>query len=116
MATEYNITLDQGTDHKLLVTLNDNSDQAINLDGYTFAGQARITFGSPTPAFSLTFNPLNQNINKGKVWAEITAQSTASINITQRTTYVYDVEMTSPAGDKTRLFEGRITVRPEVTK
>jgi hypothetical protein len=116
MATEYNITLDQGTDHRLLLTLTDNANEPINLDGYQFAGQARTSFGAKTAAFVFTFDLLNQNTNKGKLWAKIPANSTSVLGIVARTTYVYDVEMTSPQGEKTRLFEGRIILRPEVTR
>lgn len=116
MAAEYNITLDQGTDHKLLLTLTDNSNTPINLDGYQFAGQVRTSFGVQTVSFSFTFNPLNQNTSPGKIWAQIPAPATAALSIIQRTSYVYDVEMTNILGEKTRLFQGRITVNPEVTK
>jgi hypothetical protein len=116
MATEYNLTLDQGTDLKLLLTVTDTSNNAISLDGFSFRGQAKTSFTAKTIAFNWTFDILNQENNTGKVYAIIRAQETAGLQLKDRTSYLYDVEMTDTNGDQTRLFEGKIIVRPEVTK
>ena len=116
MATEYNITLDQGTDLKLLLTVTDNSNNPINLTGFIFKGQAKTSFSAKNSSFVWSFDVLNQAVNKGKVYAIIKASETANLQIRERTAYLYDVEMTTDAGEQSRLFEGRITVRPEVTK
>lgn len=116
MATEYNITHDQGTDLNLLLTIADQNNVPLSLDGYQFKGQARTGFGVKTVAFSFDFEVLNQITNKGKMYVKILPSSTSALSITTRTTYVYDIEMTNDNGQKVRLFEGKITLRPEVTR
>lgn len=116
MATEYNITLDQGTDYRLLLTMTDAQDAPINLTGFTFRGFVKTGYAAKTASFQFNFEVLNQTNNPGKVYVVLPARTTSVINITSNTTYVYDVEMTTRVGETSRLFEGRITLRPEVSK
>ena len=116
MANSLNLSVDQGTTFARVLTLKDGSNVAIDLTGYTFRGQARAKFSDTNAAFSFTFSLRDQTSETGKVDMKILPASTASLSIIEETTYHYDVEMISGGGDITRIFEGSLTLRPEVTK
>ena len=110
MAIIANLYIDQGTDFSITVDVTDSAGEVLNLSGYTASAQIRKTYSSST--ISATF---------GTSIAEATGQVTLSLTDAQTTSlesgrYVYDLNIESSAGQKTRVIEGQAIVTPGVTR
>jgi|TARA_R110000744_G_scaffold135209_1_gene244595 hypothetical protein len=110
MAVYSNMTIDQGTDFSSAIDVTDADGDAVNLTGYTVAGQIRKTYTSST-AVNLTCAV--SNATSGIVSVALTA---AQSNAMKSGRYVYDVEITSSGGAKTRVLEGQVEITPGVTQ
>lgn len=110
MAVKANILIDQGTDYSTTIFVSDGNDVAIDITGYSFAASARKHFTSNTAYnFTLTITDGVQ----GEVTMSMNAATTANISAGR---YVYDCEMTDTSSVVTRLVEGLLTVKPQVTR
>lgn len=116
MANKLNFTHDQGSTFKRTLTFKDSDSDEIDLTGYEFKAQARTKITSADVVFEFEFTILDQTSDTGKVEMSIAANITEDLSITKSTSYVYDAEMTATNGEITRIFEGKITISPEVTK
>ena len=110
MAIISNIFIDQGSDFSLTVDVQNALGNALDLTGYTIAAQMRKTYGSTNA--SATFSTSHNGAN-GQVVMQLTDSVTAALDAGR---YVYDLNITSGAGDKTRVVEGQATVTPGVTR
>ena len=109
MATKINLIVDQGASFETTLNLTDDNDNAVPLIGYTGAGQIRKHYTSSTATnFTVTLGE-----ETGAVTLSLSANTTANM-VAGR--YVYDVEVTDAGGTVSRLFEGVVTVTPQVTK
>lgn len=112
-----NFTVYQGADFRRAMVFRDETSTLMDLTGYTFRGQARTTHASDDIEFSFTITPRTQSGGDlGYVDLHLPDTSTESLEITKRTTYVYDIEWVSPSGDVRRIMEGTVEVYPEVTR
>lgn len=116
MATTLNLTHDQGASFLRSLTIKDSSNVAINLTSYTLRGQARKKYADEAAAFSFVFTIKDQGTNPGEVDMTLAPSVTSALSIKEPTEYLYDVELVSAGGEVTRLFQGTITLSPEVTK
>jgi hypothetical protein len=111
MGAKANILIDQGSDFSTSLTVTGDDGTPTNLSGYTASGQIRKHYTSSTStnlevAFAadrstgvLTIalgRDVNENMEAGR--------------------YVYDVEITSSANNRSRLVEGLATITPQVTR
>jgi hypothetical protein len=94
--------------------------KAMDLTGYTGAGQVRKKHSSTAAAATLTvaFDPIRVNgaltlSMSDTITAAIPAGETVDSAASQ---YVWDLELTSSTGTKTRALEGNVSVSPEATK
>lgn len=110
MAVYSNITIDQGTDFSSAIDVTDADGDVVNLTGYTVKGQIRKAYTSST-AVDLTCAV--SNAAAGIISIALTA---AQSNAMKYGRYVYDVEMTSSGGAKTRVLEGQVEITPGVTQ
>ena len=109
MGTKVNLLVDQGATFSTAVTLTDDDGNLVDLDGYQAAGQIRKHYtSSNSTSLTITLGGAN-----GTVTMSLSANATANL-VAGR--YVYDVELTTPSGDVSRIFEGVITVTPQVTR
>lgn len=114
MSNELNLDHDQGSDFSLELTIKDGAGVAKNITGYTFRGQARLTYDSPV-AFSFSFTVVDA-VN-GRVDMKLpNADSTLIGLLTEKTTYLYDVEAEDTANLVEKLMRGKFKVTPEVTR
>jgi hypothetical protein len=115
-AGQYSPTIEQGATFVRVVTCRDEAGTLLNLTGYSAAMQLREVPGS-TPLISLT-SPSGGIVlggALGTITITLTAtQTRALISHTAQLVH-YDLELTSPSGVVTRLLEGLVEVRPEVT-
>ncbi len=110
MAIISNIFIDQGSDFSLTVDVQNALGNALDLTGYTIAAQMRKTYGSTNA--SATFSTSHNGAN-GQVVMQLADSVTAALESGR---YVYDLNITSGAGDKTRVVEGQAIVTPGVTR
>jgi len=110
MAIISNITIDQGSTFIADVDVVDSDGNAVNLTGYTVAGQMRKSYSSTT---ATDFTASVTNISGGTVRISLTATQTNTLKAGR---YVYDVEITSSGGQVTRVIEGQVEVTPGVTR
>lgn len=109
MATKANLFIDQGATFNTVITLTDNNGDIIDISGYTGAAQMRKHYTSST-AKSFTVGLGGAN---GTITLSMSANATANIEAGR---YLYDVELTDAGGIVSRVFEGIVTVNPNITR
>lgn len=111
MAAKANIILEQGASFETTVTIQDSSDVALNLTGYTAASQLRKSYAS---ANSTNFTVTITNANSGILTLSMPASTTQTLSAGR---YVYDLEIYASSNTNvTRVVEGIVTVTPGVTR
>lgn len=110
MATISNLFVDAGSDYSNIIAVSATTGQALNLTGYTVASQMRKSYSSST-AYNFTAS-IYDAIN-GKVRLQLNSTQSSAIPAGR---WLYDVEITSPSGTKTRVVEGIVTVTPQITQ
>lgn len=115
MAITYNFTIAQGTDCTVPFVLSDSSGNAINLTGYTAAMQLRVFVNSIDAVDTLTSS--NERIqivpDSGQISCLFPHETTSSYPARK---LLYDLEITSPGDEVTRVVQGTITVCAEITR
>jgi len=110
MAAIANLTIDQGATFTSDVTVKDAQGNAFNLTGYTAVAKLAKGFASTKTRTNMTTS-IATDATTGVVTLSLTATETSALDAER---YVYDLEITSGAA-VTRVIEGIITVRPQVT-
>ena len=110
MATISNLFVDAGADYSNIITVSATTGQALNLTGYTVASQMRKSYQSST---AYNFLSSIYDAANGKVRLQLNASQSSAIPAGR---WLYDVEITSPSGTKTRVVEGIVTVTPQITQ
>ncbi len=109
MAIKANLVIDQGNDFAAGIDLVDADGAVYNLTGYTAAAQMRKNYASS----SATSFGASHNSNGGKITLTLSHTVTETLEPGR---YLYDVEITSVGGVKTRVVEGIVTVTPGITR
>ena len=110
MATISNLYVDAGATYSNIITVTASNGQALNLTGYSVASQMRKSYQSST---AYDFTASIYDANNGKIRLQLTDSDSADIPAGR---WLYDVEITSAAGTKTRVVEGIVTVNPQITQ
>ena len=111
MASILNQVIDQGSTFSKQITVYQTDGSTIqNLTGYTVTSQLRKNY---TSTAYTTINATNNDPTNGVIVMSLTAVQTAALKSGR---YVYDLQITAADGTVTRVIEGVITFRPEVTK
>ena len=112
MAAIANLTLDQGATFNSDVTVKDSNGNAFNLTGYTASAKMAKGYSSTRTRTSLTCT-ISTPATSGIVTLALTADQTTSLEDGR---YVYDLEILQTSSSTvTRVIEGIITVRPQVS-
>ena len=106
--SEYNIKINKGTDFSRAFALSE-SNTAIDITGFTFEGTLKERYTS-TQSTSFTMSIVNAPLGTFK--AALTDTTTTSMG---PGTWVYDIVMIKPTGEKIRLLEGKAFVKQGVT-
>ncbi len=114
-AGTYTVTIEQGASFSLPLTWKDPLGTAIDLTGYTARMHVREDVESSTAFITLTTE--NGGIalggTAGTITLSMTAAATAALTQSKG---VYDLELVSGGGSVTRLLEGIVHIRREVTR
>lgn len=110
MATISNLFVDAGADYSNIITVTAANGAALNLTGYTVKSQMRKSYQSST---AYSFTPTIYDAANGKIRLQLTAVQSEAIPAGR---WLYDVEITSSSGTKTRVVEGIVTVNPQITQ
>jgi hypothetical protein len=120
MATVYDCSLDQGATFVLQVSCVYASTGAVfPLTDFLVGGQIRKTRKASVVTKSFTCTVLDAA--GGVLRASLSATDTAALvagdtDTDAKSKYVYDIEIYKNDGTVYRVIEGRLTVRPEVTR
>jgi hypothetical protein len=115
----YNFSFNQGaTFQKQLVYRQPDGTTPVDLTGYSARMHLRTDIKSPEIVLNLTTENGGIEIapDIGRLTIKFTAAQTEVIHARE---YVYDIELYRQVGQEvivTRLIEGKITLRPEVTR
>jgi hypothetical protein len=108
MAQKVNLVIDQGATFESSFTLTDEDGVGLDLGSHVGNSHMRQYYTSTTfYAFTVTTS------NTGIVTLSMTANAT---NVIPAGRYTYDVELTAPNGNVSRVVEGVASVMPGVTK
>jgi hypothetical protein len=110
MATISNLVIDQGTTFSSIITLTNQDGTAMNLSGYTVASQFRKSYQSST---ATSFTASIYDAATGKIRLQLSAVASSGVKAGR---YLYDIELTSGSGEKSRALEGLVIITPEITK
>ena len=111
MAQFVEVDLDQGTNFNLDIVVKNDDDSRINVAGYTFSSSMRKSFYSSGGTANLTVAVISAA--NGDVRFSLNAATTANIKAGR---YVFDIKQINTSNVTSRMFEGIITVNPQVTK
>lgn len=110
MAQSSNIYIDAGSTYSAIVNVRNSDGTPINLTNFTIAAQIRKSYGSLN-AYNFTCSIFDAA--SGKVRMILPAATSSTIKPGR---YLYDIEVTSPIGEKLRVIEGIVLITPEITK
>lgn len=110
MATISNLYVDAGSTYSNIITVGSTNGSALNLTGYTVKSQMRKSYSSST---AYDFTSSIYDAVAGKIRLQLTDLQSQAIPAGR---WLYDVEITSPSGTKTRVVEGIVTVNPQITQ
>lgn len=110
MATVTNLYVDQGAFFRTYVTVANTNGTPLDLTGFTAASQMRKSYQSTT---AYNFTTSISNPTQGRVRVELLSEQSRVIPAGK---YLYDIEVTSPTGERTRVVEGIVLINPEITK
>ena len=110
MATISNLYVDAGSTYSNVVTITASNGQALDLSGYSVASQMRKSYQSSTV---FDFTASIYDAPNGKIRLQLTDTQSQAIPPGR---WLYDVEIRSASGNKTRVLEGIVTVSPEITR
>ena len=112
MAAIANLTVDQGTSFTSDVTVKDANGNAFDLTGYTANAKMAKGFASTRTRTTIT-TTIAADATSGVVTLSLSSTVSAGLDAER---YVYDLEITqTSSGNVTRVIEGIITVRPQVS-
>ena len=107
-----NQEIDQGSTFSKQITVYETDGTTIqNLTGYSAASQIRKNYTST--AYTTILATIQTPATNGIIVMSLTAVDTAGLKSGR---YVYDLQITAADDTVTRVIEGVITIRPEVTK
>jgi hypothetical protein len=111
MAAVANLSIDQGATFTSDITVKDMNGNVFDLTGYTASAKLAKGYSSTRTRTTIS-TTFATDRTTGVLTISLTANQTATLDAER---YVYDVEITSGSGSVTRVLEGIITVRPEVS-
>lgn len=110
MAITADLDIDQGSHFVATMDLQNDDETPMNLNGFQVYSQFRKSYMS---TLGHNFQCEVVNPTAGQIRLTLTGTYSSSIRAGR---YLYDVEIVSQSGLKTRVVEGIVTINPEITK
>jgi len=112
MASTANLTMDQGTTFTFNAILETTTGTPWNLTGWSVRGQMRKSYSSSSATASFT---ASHDSKGGKITITLSSVQTAAIG---KGEYLYDIEIYDESVPPIvhKVLEGKIKVKPEITK
>ena len=114
-----NVIVDQGADWRRDIVLTDATGDTCNLSGYTsvsaYCGRDYNDSGATSMAATFIDSDNQESDDgdeSGTIRIEMTETQTSALSWTSG---YYDVYLTEPSGDRIRILQGQMSVRPKVT-
>jgi hypothetical protein len=105
-----NFYIDQGSDFSSIITLTNADGTARDLTGYAIAAQIRRGFESTN---AVSFTSTIYSAVAGQIKLALTNTQTSAMKSGR---WVFDVELTSSVGTKSKALKGLVIIDPEVTR
>lgn len=113
-AGEYDFIIEKGARWNPTLTWKDSTGSAIDLTGYSAKMEIRSSQAASSTIFSLTSgSEITLGGAAGTIAIDVGAASTSAV---VDDTGVYDLELTDGSSNVTRLIEGKVTFKDEVTR
>jgi hypothetical protein len=112
----YNMTIEQGSTFKLALYWKNSANQAVPMVNYTAKMLIRASTGASVVLLELNSSDTEQiqiYENQGAINLTIGYAQTQNL---APSVAVYDLEVTSPEGVRTKLLKGRCRIEGEVTR
>lgn len=108
-ARSFLMVIDQGADYRLTIPVLDSEDNPSSVVGWTAQGQIRHSTSD-----DVVLHEFDLEVETTSVALRIPADSSSTWTFRNAR---YDIEIVSPDGGTTsRLLDGQVLVRPEVTR
>lgn len=127
-ASIVDILVEQGAQFLRTSTIKDSSGAVIDISNWQFRGQIRKSYSDPRKLAEFTFNivvdpAILSGPNKVVQWS-LSDEETAAIPVDEATDSsrpytlaIYDIEYATDSGQPfKRLYQGTVSISPEVTK
>lgn len=112
-AGRYNIIIEQGASFSKSLSLTDSDSLPWDLSGYSqVRGQIRRHYNSESAAATFVL-AINGDGTAGTISWGLSPAQTLSLEAAD---HLYDIELVADDGEVTRLLEGTVTVRPNITR
>lgn len=111
MAQFIELEMDQGADFALDLDISNVDGTAQNVTNYSFSSSIKKSYYSSNVSANLVVSIFDAS--NGNVTLSLDAANTANIKAGR---YLFDVKQIDSSNGVTRLFEGIVTVNPQVTK
>ena len=108
MAQEINLTVDQGSNLSIEITVSDANGDLWDLSSYTVESQVR-----KNPYTNTAYTFVGSGAANGLLTLTMNAETSAAVPAGR---YLYDVEIISVTNTTTRVQEGLIVFSPNITK
>lgn len=109
MTLRFDLLVNQGETYRKAIPLTDTgTSQPLDITGWTVLGQIRVSHASGTVLHTLSLTPDGTDL-------VVEIPDTASAAWTFRLAR-YDVRVVAPNTDTTRLVEGAVVVKPQVSR
>lgn len=120
LAGKLNITIEQGAEYTKLLQVTDVAETPIPWGGYTARMHIRRTVqqsGDPVLALTTENGRITLGPTDGDIHLLISAADTAALPTgNNKQSWRYDLELVPAGGQVVRLLEGKVVVKPEVTR
>ena len=108
-ASPLNLTVEQGTDFEITITVRNKNNAPLNLTGYSATSEMKKHHVATTAyPFTVTF----VDRSNGRIALSMTNTVTDTL---REGRYVYDIMLISPNSLKTRVIQGTVLVSPGVS-
>lgn len=115
-AGTYDLTIQQGATFELRFAIQDDSDDPIDLSGFSARMQIRVAHGAEEALVALDTQSLGGiaiTTELGEIVVSIHANETAQLPAVVGR---YDFKLIEPGGTVVRLIEGIATITPKITE